>query len=1040
MLDALIRLSLRRRGVVLLLAALLLLLGGRSALRLPVDVFPDLNRPTVTVLTEAGGLSPEEVEAQVTRPIELAMAGAPGVLRTRSQSAAGLAVVWVELDWDTDLWRARQQVTERLVAVGELLPDGARPHLGPVTSIMGEILLIGLVSTDGAVEGPALRTLADTVIRPAILAVPGIANVVPLGGGVEQLDVAVLPDQLAARQVTLEEVRAAAALAQGTSSGGFLEQNGQELVVRHLARSLDPVVLGGTPVATRDGGVVRLADVAALRRGVAPMRGDAGVRGLPGVVLSVQKQPGADTVALTAAIGATLEGLRVPEGVELTPLFRQADFIEAAVNNVEEALRDGAILVLIILLLFLQEWRTTVISLTAIPLSLLASVLALDALGLGLNTMTLGGLAVAVGELVDDAIVDVENVLRRLKERGPDVPQLPPPQRSVSEALNTIAAASSEVRGAIVYSTALVVLVFVPLFALSGVEGRMFTPLGVAYVTSIAASMVVSLTVTPALCMWLLPQAAAARPEVDGWLVRRLKALDARALRAVLPRPGPVMVVVGTLVAVAVASVPYLPTSFLPPFHEGTLTINLIARPGIGLEASDALGRLAERLVLEVPEVTNVGRRTGRAEGDEHAEGVHYTELDVDLTDGRPRDEVVADLRARLAQVPGVGVGVGQPISHRLDHLQSGVRAEVVVKIFGEDLAALREQAERVRAALADVPGLVDLQVEPQVLIPQARVTLDDAAGERFGVPAGRLLQDLETAFAGTTVARVPEGARSLDVVVRYDAPWRSDLAALGAAPLVLDADRVVSVDEVARLEAATGPNQVLHEDGRRRIVVSANTAGRAPGSVAADVEARVRALSLPPGTTADVGGQHEAQREAARSIGALAGLSLLGMYAVLYGLLRSHVLVAQVLINVPLALVGSVAALWWTGQPLSVATMVGFVTLCGIATRNTILMISHYVHLAAEEGLPFGPELVLRGSLERLVPVVMTALAAGIALVPLALSAGQPGKELLTPVAQVILGGLLSSTLLDLLVTPTLFLRYGQPGLVRLVAARADG
>jgi CzcA family heavy metal efflux pump len=1033
-LDALIHTSLRHRGLVLLLAVAWVILGLRTGATLPVDVFPDLNRPAVTVLTEAGGLSPEEVELRVTRPIELAMAGAPGVLRTRSQSAPGLSVVWVELDWGVDVWRARQQATERLVSIEAQLPPDAHAALGPVTSIMGEILLIGVSSPDASVEGRALRTLAEATIRPVLLSVPGTAAAVAIGGGVEQIAVEVDPWRLAATGVRLDEVRRAAAEAQGTSSGGFLHRDGQEVVIRNLARTTDPQTIGQTIVRDVDGAVIRLADLARVTASDAPARGRAGVNGAPAVVISVQKQPGVDTVALTRALETAIDQLRagLPPGVELTPLFRQADFIEAAIHHVIAALRDGAVLVVIVLMLFLLEWRTTLISLVAIPTSLLTSVLVLHAAGLSLNTMTLGGLAVATGELVDDAIVDVENVWRRLRERRSESP------------IAVIAAASSEVRSAIVHSTALVVLVFVPLFALSGIEGRLFLPLGVAYVTSITASMLVSLTLTPALCAWLLPDAVRDEVHADGWLVRQLKQLDAALLRRVLPAPRAVLTAAILGAAAATASLPWLPTTFLPDFHEGTLTINLLARPGVALEDSDRLGALAERLVLEVPEVRSVGRRTGRAEGDEHAEGVHYTELDVDLVDrGRPREALLADLRASLGRLTGVSVSIGQPISHRLDHLQTGVRAALVVKIFGPDTAGLADAAAQVSDTIRDIPGLVDLAIEPVVLVPQARLRVDPDAAERLRVTPGAVLADLETAWSGTRVATIPDGARTLDLVVRYGRPvsepgaWT--LEDLAEAPLSLSDGRVVPIEAVADVRAATGPNQILHEDGRRRMVVSANVVGDV-GAVATEIEARLRQLELREGYTWAMGGQHEAWREAATSIAWLAGLSLAGMVAALWSWLRHPALVAQVLINVPLALIGSVAALWISGGELGVATLVGFVTLCGIATRNTILMLTHYVHLAAEEGMPFGPALVLRGSLERLVPVVMTALCAGIALVPLAIAGDEPGNEILTPVAQVVLGGLCSSTLLDLLVTPTLFLAWGREGLDRLVAARQEG
>ncbi len=1037
MFNALIRFSLQNRLFVLVVAAVVLAWGGWTAARLPVDVFPDLNRPTVTLLTEAGGLSPEEVELLVTRPVETAMNGAPGVERVRSQSAVGLSVVWVEFDWDVDIYRARQQVAERTAQVAESLPEGVVPTMGPVSSIMGEILLIGVVSPDGTVPGPELRSLADWTLRPRLLSIGGISQVIAIGGGVEQLHVEVHPDRLAERGLTLAEVRDAAAGAQGSTTGGFLEQQSQEYVVRNLARTADPAAIGDAVVAMKDGVPVTLSDVADVRRGVGTMRGDAGVNGKPAVVLSVQKQPGTDTIALTEQVEHALDELRrgLPPGVEVVPLFRQADFIEASVANVEEALRDGAILVTIILVLFLLNVRTTAITLTAIPLSMVVAALALKGFGLTINTMTLGGLAVAIGELVDDAIVDVENVYRRLRENR----ALPNPRPS----LRVILDASVEVRSSIVFSTILVILVFIPLFALSGIEGRLFAPLGIAYIASILASMIVSLTITPVLASYLLPKMTQAKEHADGWLVRKLKALDRRALVWALPRPNTIMVAVGAAVVLAAASVPFLGTSFLPPFNEGTATVNLLATPGTSLTESDKLGSLAERLLLEVPEVKSTGRRTGRAEMDEHAEGVHYTEIDVDFErEGRPREEVLADIRATLARIPGVVTNIGQPIGHRLDHLLSGVRAQIAIKVFGPDLATLRSEAARIEAQLAPIAGLVDLQVERQVLIPQVQVRIDRDAARRFGVPPGHLAEDLETALGGVRVGQVLDGVRSLDLVTRYAPEWRGDIERIGIAPVSIataDGGRTVTLGQLAEVSAGTGPNQVVHEDGQRRIAISANTAGRDVGSVVGDIQTVLNGMTFPTGYYWTIGGQFESQQSASRTIGLLSLLSLAGMYAVLFAHFRSHALTLQVLLNIPLALIGSVAAIWISGQPLSVATLVGFITLCGIASRNTILMISHYIHLVRHEGEAFGPEMVIRGSLERLVPVAMTALCAGIALIPLAFAGGTPGKEILTPVAQVILGGLLSSTLLDMVVTPTVFLRYGGAALRSLVSGATE-
>ncbi len=1020
MFDRLIRFSIDNRLLVILCAAVLMAWGGFVVARLPVDVFPDLNRPTVTLLTESGGLSPEEVEVLVTRPLEVAMNGAPGVERVRSQSAVGLSVVWIEFDWSVDIYRARQQVAERVAQVGEQLPDGVVPAMGPVSSIMGEIMLVGLLSPDGSVDGPALRTLADWTVRPRLLGIPGISQVIDIGGGVEQVQVLVDPGALAARGIPLDAVREAAEGAQLNTSGGFLERKSQEYLVRNLSRTADPVAIGKTVVHEVDGVPIPLSQVARVERGVGTMRGDAGIDGHPGVILAVQKQPGASTIELTAAVEAALSevGAGLGEGVEVRTLFRQADFIEASVDNVEEALRDGAILVAVVLVLFLVNWRTTVITLTAIPLSFVVAGLVLHAFGLSINTMTLGGLAVAVGELVDDAIVDVENVFRRLKEN-----HLSPNPRPIPE---VVFEASREVRNSIVFATVLVVLVFVPLFALSGIEGRLFSPLGIAYVTSILASLAVSLTVTPALCTLLLASVARLRDqgEIDGWLVRHLKRAHRFLLVRALRRPRAVMTLTALAIVAATATVPWMGRSFLPAFNEGTATINLLATPGTSLEESNHLGRLAEELILSVPEVKSVGRRTGRAEMDEHAEGVHYSELDVDFEpEGRERPVVLAEVRERLALIPGVVINIGQPISHRLDHLLSGVRAQIAIKLFGDDLTLLRSEAARLAEALAEIPGLVDLQVEKQVLIPQVRIEIDRDAALRFGVAPGHVADDLETALQGRPVGQAIDGLRALDVVVRTAPEARGDIEAIRRMPVALSEGRVVTLGQLARVEPGTGPNQVLHEDGRRRIVLSANTADRDIGSIVEDIERVVAASApYPEAFYVVLGGQFESQRDASRTIAVLALVSLVGMIAVLYSHFRSVSITAQVLLTIPGALVGSVIALWLTDAVLSVATMVGFITLSGIVSRNVIMLVSHYQHLVEHEGEVPGEALVIRGALERLVPVCMTALTAGIALLPLALAAGEPGKEILTPVAQVILGGLLSSTALALVVSPVVF------------------
>ncbi len=1042
MFAAIVRTSLQQRLLVVGAALLLMVYGMLTLRQMPVDVFPDLNKPTVTLMTEAGGMAPEEVEQLVTFPIEAAMNGMPGVTRVRSVSGIGLSVVYVEFDWGTDIYRNRQQVTERLNLVREQLPAGIVPQLGPIASIMGEVLLVALPADPAHASPMQVRDYADWVVRPRLLTVPGVAQVIAIGGEVREYRVALDPAQLRALGVTPAQVEEALRDFGANTSGGFLEAQGRETLIRHIGRTQRIEDLQRLVVAVKNGQPVLLAQVAAVTLAPAVKRGDAGYEGKPAVILSVQKQPGTDSVALTREIETALAGLATarPAGIEAPRfLFRQADFIERAIGNVEEALRDAAILVAVVLFLFLLNVRTTVISLIAIPVSLLATVLVFDRFGLSINTMTLGGLAIAIGELVDDAVVGVENVLRRLRlNRAAAAPR---------PVLEVIADATLEVRSAILYATLIVVLVFVPLFALPGIEGRLFTPLGIAYIVSILASMVVAVTLTPVLMYWFLAGGSTRHESVHGArsllsrsespLVTWLKRVDARVLDWSLVHARSLLAGALALVVLAAASVPLFPRTFLPSFNEGTLTINVLLNPGTALAESNRIGALAETLVAQVPEVLHVGRRTGRAELDEHAEGVHYSEIDVDLRpSARGRDAVIADVRARLAVLPAA-VSIGQPISHRLDHLLSGVRAQIALKLYGDDLDTLRGLADGLRARLAAIPGITDLQVEKQVEVPQLKVSVDYAAAARYGVAPGELLRTLERMVGGTHVTQIVDGNRRHDLVVR--------LPDSGRGPQALEALLVdtpaghVPLARLARIEESEGPNQIGRENARRRIVVSANASGRDLSDVVADIRAELAAQPLPTGYFAALEGQFQAQEEAARRIALLAAASLAMIFLVLYGRYRSTVLALIVMGNIPLALVGSVAALWIAGQPLSVAALVGFITLTGIATRNGILKISHYINLCAFENETFGKPMIVRGSLERLTPVLMTALVTAIALIPLLLSAEAPGKEILYPVAVVIFGGLISATLLDTVLTPALFWLFGEKPLARLLHARSQ-
>ncbi|KMO39347.1 efflux RND transporter permease subunit [Methylobacterium aquaticum] len=1041
--------SLRNRLLVLALAAVLVIYGAFTVTKLPVDVFPDLNRPTVTIMTEAEGLAPQEVEQLVTFPVETQMNGLPGVSRVRSVSGVGLSVIYVEFDWGTDIYRNRQQVSERLAMVRPQLPPTVNPMMGPVSSIMGQIVMVAL--NGGSVSPMQLRELADFTIRPRLLAIPGVAQVIPMGGEVRQFRVAPQPTALRALGITHVQLETALAQFGTNTGGGFTDQYAREYLIRNIGRTMNLDDLRNMVVATVSNRPIYLRQVAEVSFAARVKRGDSGYMGAPAIVVSVEKQPGVDTVRLTREVEAALKDITASlnacgsnkdkggsgpsmvepagdacafRGVRADQLiFRQANFIETSIRNVETVLMEAVVVVAVVLFAFLLNVRTTAISLTAIPVSILATAIIFHLAGLSINTMTLGGLAIAIGELVDDAVVDVENIFRRLGEnRRAGNP------RSVFE---VVVAASNEVRSGIVYATMVIVLVFVPLFALSGIEGRLFAPLGQAYIVSILASLLVSITLTPVLAYYLLPSLKRLE-EHDSRFLGLLKRGNAALLRGLLGHARPVMAVAGLAVAAAGLAAAFLPRTFLPPFNEGSFTVNMTFNPGISLAESNRIGLVAERLLLGMPDVKSIGRRTGRAELDEHAEGVHSSDLEVDLKPGaRPKPELVADIRGRLAVLP-VNVNVGQPISHRLDHMLSGVRAEIALKIFGEDLDTLRALAEDLRARMTDIPGIADLQVEKQVLIPQLEIRVDYNRAALYGVQPAALVEQLSRLSNGQVVSRVVDGYRRFDVVMRLSDTMRTTQR-LGDL-LIETPSGWVPARQIADIRETDGPNQILRENARRRIVVQANTqAGSDMGKIVQAIQEKVAAASLPNGYTTSLEGSFQAQAEASRTIGLLSLLSLALVFALLYSRYRSVVFTLIILGSIPLALIGSVAALWIAGQPLSVASMIGFITLTGIATRNGILKISHYLNLAIHEGLPFGRELVVRGSLERLAPVLMTALSAGVALVPLLVGADAPGKEILHPVAVTIFGGLISATLLDTVLTPVLFLTFGRKPLERL-------
>jgi CzcA family heavy metal efflux pump len=1027
MLDHLIRFSLRNRALVLAVALLVLFLGLRTATELPVEVLPDMTKPTVTVLTEAPGLAPEEVETLVTRPLENALLGIGGLDRLRSNSDVGLSLVFVEFAWGTDIYKARQLVQERLQAAA--LPKNTRSGMTPVSSLMGEILLVGLRSTDGAIAPMDLRTFADWTVARRLQSIKGVAEVLAIGGGVKQVHVEPDPMKMLAEGVTLDELEKAVSLSAGNATSGYLQSGAREIMVRNLAMTADPEDIAASPVKREDGRVITIADVATVKFGVATMRGDAGIAfegdeaESAGVILSIDKSPGFDTLKLTAEIEKALEELRpgLPAGVEAEILFRQGDFIENAVGNLKEAIRDGAIMVSIVLLLFLLNLRTTFITLTAIPLSFAITLLTFKWFGASVNSMTLGGIAVAIGMVVDDAIVDVENVFRRLRENASR--ENPRPR------LEVIASASSEVRSSILYATVLIILVFVPLLGLAGLEGRLFRPIAIATIVSMIASFDVSLTVIPVLCSFLL-KPKEGKEHRDGLLVRALKAFTrATFLRAAFAAPLAVIGVVVLLVAAAAMLYPGMGKEFLPTFNEGSATISFASAPGSSLKQSNEVGEKAVRLLMQIPEVKSVGRRAGRAERDDHVMPVSVNEFDVEFHEGgRPREEVFANIREKLKGIPGTFVNVGQPIGHRLSHMLSGVSAKIAVKIHGPDLDTLRSLGARVKEAGQSIPGLTDVNLEAQVPIPQIRIEVDRARARLEGLAPGEINSQVSRLLGGSLLGELREGEATVDLVLRLPETWRTWPENIGDLLIQAPDGRHLPLSLVAAVHEVNGPNVINRENGQRRIVIGANTDERDLDSLVEKWQLAVADQVKPPdGYTIRFEGEYLARQEASKRILILFAIVAVVITVLLAGYFRSISLSLQVMLNLPLALAGALVFTWWKIDNISIATLVGFIAVGGVAARNGIMMISHYLHLMRHEGEAFGIPLITRGTLERLVPVLMTALSAGIALIPLVLAPGDPGKEILHPVAVAIVGGLISSTLLDLVVTPAVFFLIGR-------------
>jgi HME family heavy-metal exporter len=1092
MLDKIIQFSLNNRLIVLALAAIMLGVGAWQTTKLPIDVFPNLNRPRVVVMTEAPGMAPEEVEALITFPLETAFNGASGVEAVRSSSGIGLSVIYVEFGWETDIYNDRQIVNERLQLASENLPDGVKPTLAPISSIMGQILMYGMWSEGDVTEPMEVRTLADWVVRQRLLTIPGVSQVFTMGGGRMQYQVLVDPDALRTFGLDMDDVHEAVSESNLNATGGYLDERGaNELLVRGLGRITSLEDLREITITMREGRSITLADVAKVVQGPQVKRGDSStfmrvdggeVEGGPAVVLTINKQPGSDTRAVDTAIAEALEELKIslPDDIRLANVYSQRSFIDRAIENVVEALADGGVLVLVILFLFLLNFRTTFITLTAIPLSIIATACVFAAFGLSINTMTLGGLAVAIGELVDDAIVDVENIFRRLKEnRHSEYPR--PLLRVVYEA-------SIEVRSSVVYGTAIVVLVFIPLFALEGMEGKLFVPLAMGYVVSLIASLGVSLTVTPVLASlllsgkkfwrfvvpvlalgiaaltmyWVVPRAIhilhlpfempgdplwwtlVLTPAIwfaliviekllggedaeEGRLLEGLKGIAGLAISFSTRFAGPVLGVAGVMVAFSVFAVSQLESDFLPPFNEGAVQVNALLAPGSSLATSNKIGETAQEQLMKIESVKSVARKTGRAELDEHAEGVNVTELFLEIADDADREKTIEIIRETMEDIPGVVSSTEQPLAHLISHMISGVKAQIGIKLFGDDLDVLRNKAEEMKQRISGVEGLADVVIEQQTNIPQLRIELNRSALKQNGLRPANVMELVETAMNGTVVSQVLLGQRTFDLMVRMDEPYREDVSKLKRLAVPLPSGGTVPLDSVANIYESGGPNMIKREQVRRRIVLQANVSERGVVDVVGDIKVKLADMELPPGYFIEYGGQFESQQSASRRLLVLSGIALLGMFLVLYTLFGNTNFSLQVLVALPTAFIGAVAALVITDQNLTVAAMVGFISLCGIASRNGILLLNHYIHLVEHEGETWTRDMVRRAGQERMAPVLMTALTSGIGLLPLALAAGEPGKEILYPIATVIVGGLLTSTLAEFFVRPALFWTIGQ-------------
>lgn len=1037
MLNHLIRFSLGHRVLVLAIAFLTMGFGFYKAVKLPVDVLPDLTKPTVTILTEAPGLAPEEVEQRITIPLERALNGVNGVTRVRSTSDIALSLVFVEFEWNTDIYKARQFVQERMQTVE--VPEGITPYMTPVASLMGEIMLVGITSDNPDVKPSDLRTYADWTVRRQLQSLTGVAEVLSMGGGIKQIQIQPDPNKLVSHGVTFSELREAAAEAASTSTGGFVSSDAKEVMIRNLAMTTDLEQLGKTVIKDVDDRPVTIADVATVTWGIEPMRGDAAVDGKAGIIMSITKSPGFDTIELTEKVEEMLKTLQeqAPKGVALKPLFRQKSFIDLAIDNLFEAIRDGSIMVVIILFVFLFNLRTTFITVMAIPLSFAITAIVFALGELSVNSMTLGGIAVAIGIVVDDAIVDVENVFRRLRENAGLTNPKP--------RLEVIATASGEVRNSILYATVFIILVFVPLLSLSGVEGRLFTPIAIATMVSMGASFIVSLTVIPVLCSLLLRPKSGVEHK-DGFIVRGMKWIFTKTFLFLSLRAPAVVVAVAIMILTAAALLyPILGKEFLPSFKEETVVVATTASPGTSLQQTSQIAHAIDKTLLAMPDVKSVGHRVGRAERGDHVVPVSTVEFDIELKEGeRSREEIIEEIRERVSakNFPGTFSAISGPLKDRIGHMLSGVSAKVAIKVYGQDLDTIRDIGEQIRTIASGIPGLETARVEQQAPIPQLRIEVDRDRAKAYGFRPGQVNEQLSALLDGEQAALLYEGERTIDLVVRLPEEWRESPDKLSDIMLTNDHGQRVPLKVIADLRAAKGPNVIMRENTQRRFVVSINPTERDLGGMIKEldkqIDEKIRQNPKYKSNRVEIEGEYQAQKEASRTIGIAAAIVLLVIALLLYTYFGTATFAVQVICDIPLALVGGLVYTWLTIDNISIATLVGFIAVAGIAARNSIMLISHYLHLMKHEGEGFTKEMIIRGTQERLVPVLMTALSAGLALMPLVFAGEQPGKEILHPVAIVITGGLISSTFLGLAVTPAVFYLFGRKAAEKSISSNA--